>query len=77
MNEDELTENDRKHIRRLQRVRESGDVNMFTELKKGLQLHYNPAKAEATFEWTKENFDYFESGDWVDVEFPDADEVEA
>ena len=55
-----------KHVERLRRVRQSGDVNMFTDLKNGLQMHYNPAKADETFEWVVENWEFYISGEWVD-----------
>lgn len=67
MNKD-LTEEDLEHIERLQALRSSGMVNMFTELKQGLDAVLEPEQAEETYDWVTDNFDYYMNGEWVEVE---------
>lgn len=63
-----LTEEDRKHIRRLQALRESGIVNMYTEVKQGLYEVHGEQDGEETWQWILDNYEYYKSGDWVDVD---------
>lgn len=66
-----LTEDDRKHIQRLQTLRDTGEFNMFTEVKSGLEALFESDEAEDTYQWTVDNFEYYRSGEWVDLEISD------
>lgn len=68
MSQKELDDDDLEHIERLQQVRESGTHNMFTECIAGLKAHYPPEEAVETYDWVVDNFEYFESGEWTEVE---------
>ena len=64
----DLSDEDLEHIERLQTVRETGAFNMFTDVKDGLEELYSEQEAHETFEWVKDNFEYFRSGAWVGVD---------
>lgn len=64
----ELTDDDKTHIARLQYLQGTGNYNMFTEFYAGMKENYELGKAEATYEWVKDNWEYFQSGDWRSVE---------
>lgn len=67
MTDRDLTEDDREHISRLRALRESGTHNMFMELKDGLVAHFGD-EGHATYEWVTDNWEFYQSGDWVDDE---------
>lgn len=73
----EITPEDAEHISRLRAMRDSGAFNMMTEARQGLTELFGPEEGRATYEWQKEHFDLFTSGDWVDCELPEADDEEA
>jgi|AntDeeMetageno51_2_1112566.scaffolds.fasta_scaffold00873_10 hypothetical protein len=63
-----LDGDDADHIRRLQALRESGLVNMATELRYGLREVF-PEHAEQTYDWAVNKYpEYYFGGDWVDVD---------
>lgn len=63
-----LDGDDAKHIRRLQALRESGLVNMATELRSGL-VQVWPEEGIETYRWaTKKYPEYYFSGDWTEVD---------
>lgn len=64
----ELTDSDKKHIARLQALRDTGAVNMFTDVRRGLVELYGEDDAQATYEWITDNFEYYRSGEWTDVD---------
>lgn len=66
----ECSEEDKKHIRRLQALRESGAVNMVTELRRGLEEVW-PEDHTTTYNWVKDNWKYYMSGNWVDEDLDD------
>lgn len=55
-----------KHIQRLRALRQSGIVNMFTDVKQGLEVMLDEDEAEETFEWITENWEYYMSGEWTE-----------
>ena len=69
----EMTPEDAVHIARLRAVRETGQFNMFTEVQHGLRSVFNDAGAQVTFDWVTDNFEYYQSGKWVDddIECPE------
>lgn len=68
MSDRELDEDDKKHISRLQALRKVSTHNMFTELKDGLEAYHTESEARETYEWVKDNWEYYQSGDWTEVD---------
>lgn len=64
----DLTDTDRKHIARLQALHETGSVNLFTDVRAALHQLYDDEEAEVTYEWITDNFEYFLSGEWTNVD---------
>lgn len=58
---------DAQHIQRLQELQQLGTHNMFTELRSGLVELFGSDGAD-TYEWVVDHFDYFESGEWTEVD---------
>ena len=63
---DPSRDEDEKHIQRLRALRRSGIVNMFTDVRIGLHAMLTEEKAEETFAWIQENFEYYLSGEWTE-----------
>jgi hypothetical protein len=63
-----IDDSDLVHIQRLQELEQSGTVNMFTELEKGLHMMFSTSEAEETYNWVQDNYSYYKSGDWKDVD---------
>lgn len=61
-----ISEEDAKHIRRLQALRETGSVNMFTDVRRGLEEVFGK-DGEETYQWITDNWEYYMSGQWVDA----------
>lgn len=68
MSQKELSDDDLKHIERLQSLRDSGIVNMYTEVQSGLHQVFGDDDGEETYQWILDNFEYYKSGDWTEVE---------
>lgn len=68
MTQFEVSEEDEKHIRRLQALRETSATNMFDDLKWGLQEVFGDEDGAETYEWVTENYEYYESGEWIDAD---------
>ena len=63
-----VSKEDKKHIARLQALRETGAFNMATELRYGLNQIW-PEDGHETYKWAmRENPEYYSSGNWVDVD---------
>lgn len=60
-----MDEEDKNHISRLKALRETGSVNMFTDLRRGL-VEVWPEDGEETYQWVQDNWDYYLSGNWTD-----------
>lgn len=61
----ELSEEDEKHVSRLRALRQSGTVNMATELRHGLTEVFGTEDGLETYEWVQENQEYYLSGEWT------------
>lgn len=64
----DLHQHDKECIRRLQILRESGAVNMATELNQGLLTVFNEQEAKETYRWVQHNSKFYYSGNWVSLD---------
>lgn len=64
----DLNEHDCECIRRLQALRDSGAVNMFTDVRRGLVEVFSEEVAQETWIWIQSNSGFYLSGNWTDMD---------